>query len=392
MIHHNSNSTENIFSTKHGRNKMMSNTNRMTVNAATAIYNRCYMELKSQQTVLMSLESRVSKVADDIPWRQKKTFNDISNDLQQLIRCDYSKLMSTAEQFISTNKYLGTKDEEFNKVSKIFRTAAYSITRIALELNYNAFHRSEETSYDINGTVNQPTSEGRCVVCRICNEQIPIQFFEDHSRSCLQTYQNAEKLMQIDQSILKMKNKIASKKLKTFWPGIQNFVVLNVFPILHIFLLLETTGNFNPHENEYTDLLTYMRIAIDAFPLIPGISKLIHKAQDIIREKIKISFAIIESATILKQTIGRQISPHNAIRVTIRDFDFIKKISSGAFASVFLAKKRQTGDIFAIKVTPKTKLTQKNEVRRIMSEKDILLNFSNPYIVKFCMFFAVVFI
>ena len=37
-------------------------------------------------------------------------------------------------------------------------------------------------------------------------------------------------------------------------------------------------------------------------------------------------------------------------RTSIEDFEIIKPISRGAFGRVFLAKKRVTGDVFAIKV------------------------------------------
>ncbi|KAJ0803424.1 putative non-specific serine/threonine protein kinase [Helianthus annuus] len=37
-------------------------------------------------------------------------------------------------------------------------------------------------------------------------------------------------------------------------------------------------------------------------------------------------------------------------RTSIDDFEIIKPISRGAFGRVFLAKKRTTGDLFAIKV------------------------------------------
>lgn len=46
-------------------------------------------------------------------------------------------------------------------------------------------------------------------------------------------------------------------------------------------------------------------------------------------------------------------SPVNTItkdRTSIEDFEIIKPISRGAFGRVFLAKKRATGDVFAIKV------------------------------------------
>lgn len=42
--------------------------------------------------------------------------------------------------------------------------------------------------------------------------------------------------------------------------------------------------------------------------------------------------------------------PLETERVSIDDFEKLKQISRGAFGKVFLARKRTTGDLFAIKV------------------------------------------
>lgn len=52
-------------------------------------------------------------------------------------------------------------------------------------------------------------------------------------------------------------------------------------------------------------------------------------------------------------------SPNDACskdRTSIEDFEIIKPISRGAFGRVFLARKRATGDLFAIKVKPCQKI------------------------------------
>lgn len=46
------------------------------------------------------------------------------------------------------------------------------------------------------------------------------------------------------------------------------------------------------------------------------------------------------------------INPCSKDRTSIEDFEIIKPISRGAFGRVFLARKRATGDLFAIKVIP----------------------------------------
>lgn len=70
-------------------------------------------------------------------------------------------------------------------------------------------------------------------------------------------------------------------------------------------------------------------------------------------------------------------------RTTIDDFEIIKPISRGAFGKVFLARKRITGDLFAIKVLKKLDMIRKNDIERILAERNILIAVRNPFVVRF---------
>ncbi|KAK9115140.1 hypothetical protein Syun_021937 [Stephania yunnanensis] len=70
-------------------------------------------------------------------------------------------------------------------------------------------------------------------------------------------------------------------------------------------------------------------------------------------------------------------------RTSIDDFAIIKPISRGAFGRVFLAKKRTTGDLFAIKILKKADMIRKNAVESILAERDILISVRNPFVVRF---------
>ncbi|KAJ3022779.1 hypothetical protein HKX48_005255 [Thoreauomyces humboldtii] len=67
---------------------------------------------------------------------------------------------------------------------------------------------------------------------------------------------------------------------------------------------------------------------------------------------------------------------------SIKDFDIIKPISKGAFGSVYLAKKRITGDYFAIKVLKKADMVAKNQVMNIKAERMILTQLDSPFVVR----------
>ncbi|KAK4752883.1 hypothetical protein SAY87_021681 [Trapa incisa] len=70
-------------------------------------------------------------------------------------------------------------------------------------------------------------------------------------------------------------------------------------------------------------------------------------------------------------------------RTSIEDFEIIKPISRGAFGRVFLARKRATGDLFAIKVLKKADMIRKNAVESILAERNILISLRNPFVVRF---------
>jgi serine/threonine-protein kinase RIM15 len=58
---------------------------------------------------------------------------------------------------------------------------------------------------------------------------------------------------------------------------------------------------------------------------------------------------------------------------SIKDFEVIKPISKGAFGSVYLSKKKRTGEYFAIKVLRKSDMVAKNQVTNVKAERAIMM-------------------
>uniref|UniRef100_A0A7N0ZVB7 non-specific serine/threonine protein kinase n=1 Tax=Kalanchoe fedtschenkoi TaxID=63787 RepID=A0A7N0ZVB7_KALFE len=105
-------------------------------------------------------------------------------------------------------------------------------------------------------------------------------------------------------------------------------------------------------------------------------------------EKVDITSTVIDEDTPLDEDVIRSLrtSPIHTTpkdRTSIDDFEIIKPISRGAFGRVFLAKKRTTGDLFAIKVLKKADMIRKNAVESILAERDILISVRNPFVVRF---------
>ncbi|KAL7229553.1 hypothetical protein ACSBR2_008125 [Camellia fascicularis] len=104
-------------------------------------------------------------------------------------------------------------------------------------------------------------------------------------------------------------------------------------------------------------------------------------------EKVESSNIIADEDSSVEDDIVRSLrtSPINPSkdRTSIEDFEIIKPISRGAFGRVFLARKRATGDLFAIKVLKKADTIRKNAVESILAERNILISLRNPFVVRF---------
>ncbi|KND05118.1 AGC protein kinase [Spizellomyces punctatus DAOM BR117] len=81
-------------------------------------------------------------------------------------------------------------------------------------------------------------------------------------------------------------------------------------------------------------------------------------------------------------SIGADINERRHKIPSIRDFEIIKPISRGAFGKVYLARKRTTQDLYAIKILKKQDMIRKNMVSHVLAERNVLALSRNHFVVK----------
>uniref|UniRef100_A0A914XNT5 Uncharacterized protein n=1 Tax=Plectus sambesii TaxID=2011161 RepID=A0A914XNT5_9BILA len=65
-----------------------------------------------------------------------------------------------------------------------------------------------------------------------------------------------------------------------------------------------------------------------------------------------------------------------------RDFEFLKTVGKGSFGKVFLARHKADQHVYAMKVLGKAHIKKRNEVKHVMSERNVLIsNIKHPFLV-----------
>ncbi|ESP05450.1 hypothetical protein LOTGIDRAFT_181288 [Lottia gigantea] len=76
------------------------------------------------------------------------------------------------------------------------------------------------------------------------------------------------------------------------------------------------------------------------------------------------------------------LGPSEKSSVKPSDFEFLKVIGKGSFGKVLLARHKKESKVYAVKVLQKQAIMKRNEVKHIMSERNVLLkNVKHPFLV-----------
>jgi serine/threonine protein kinase len=212
---------------------------------------------------------------------------------------------------------------------------------------------------------------------------------EEHSQSCALAYETGFNVVSINDRIQTLASAIARSLLNCPWPGDEYKAVTRDLPLIRVVALLDQIQAIDPASANASAALMLMATTLDSVQLTCDATTLdlIARGGALAREKLdqcgRMSLATAQQR---RTSFGTPLANPGGHVTTLADFVFLKRISSGAYARVFLARKEKTGDIYAIKVTPRSSISQKNALKRLLSERDILLQFTSPFIVTFCTF------
>nr|CAG4715903.1 unnamed protein product [Naegleria fowleri] len=86
-----------------------------------------------------------------------------------------------------------------------------------------------------------------------------------------------------------------------------------------------------------------------------------------------------ESPSIFQQ---QQLAAFMGKKIGIHSFELLKVIGEGSFSKVCLVRKKDTRQIYALKVLDKAEIKRRNQVEHTITEKRVLSNHRHPFIIK----------
>lgn len=213
--------------------------------------------------------------------------------------------------------------------------------------------------------LDSPTKED-IILCRICECPIRRSDFQTHIQQCLQCHSLKMEWQDLNQSILAPEH-IGPDKLSLIEiEEIEKVVEGSMFTSsLSLFLSHELIGKIE--NNEIKEISTTI------LDMLKRRHQLMQEGSKIAKEAVKSIFAD-DSPNI---NDGYSMPPLPYPRLS--DFEIIAPISHGAFGSVYLCKRKQTGDVFALKAISSDDYQTKNEV--LSTERDVMCRACNPSVV-----------
>lgn len=230
-------------------------------------------------------------------------------------------------------------------------------------------------SDDKNRSPSINRAASRKVCCRICEQYIPFEDIDRHTKECSKNNSVYAQMNEIKMRIAKFCGLSSSRRT------LHCAEARRIHDILRGFVdkcdLDAIDPAFVASAKE-----TYRTIA-DA---VDG------KREDGCREIF--SAAEIEDATAVLESLDKFIKLCGNVQgitksgrsklsaVTIHDFEFIKSIGKGAFGNVYLSRKKTTGDVYAIKRLNKQQAVLKNQLTHIKAERNILASTNSPFLIR----------
>jgi serine/threonine protein kinase len=233
-------------------------------------------------------------------------------------------------------------------------------------------------------TIRHYDRSGSEFQCRICGEMIALHVIDEHSRLCVVAHQQKYRCMCANDRLREINEEIAAQLLNQGFDVRDATLYPVIFPVLYVYSLGEVAIGVKATDGDAKERLETIRDAMVLFKLPVGVrDEMLLSFLPALDEKILAVSDMSETMGQWRATTRGAASDLGGLDLALCDFEFIRRISSGAFARVYLARKKMTQDLVAVKVIKRSHVNLKNQLRRVTTERDILMRLNSQFMVHF---------
>ena len=380
-------------------------------------YDNLFLMLNSQKTIVESVKIEFPQ-ASELTENDKKAVADMEEIKRNMLSATYANIFKRAGKFTHHLQNLIESDiSEFlypvilklmKPISHISRITNILDSHVANPEDFDkgliSFKESRAYTLSPFGSPHSPSQSNypkkrdeELIICRICEHPVFKSQFDEHIKTCYAAFKSTEPIAELDDKLRGAKTQLR-EKLKIVLPAKKTMMLQVMVPLHMIAMIDKVLSPYTNYDDFYKLCGTVTSTLTRMIPYSPTDAPLISQIILLTKRKVVQSYY---ASQILRDAQSSTVDSDSEVSLTpsnsfvgqqdlsIDNFIFLKQISKGAFARVFLCTKKATGDLFAIKVVPKKFIKQKENrtlKQHILHEKDFLFHLSSKYVVKICMY------
>ena len=259
----------------------------------------------------------------------------------------------------------------------------------------------------------------RTAICKLCEQRVCVDDLAYHLVHCTAAHSCQEKLRQLDHALRRISSRIRrgqvriSQVFRRMEEALQPLEAVSAFseaaadpttsahapphPSNHPVVPSSGTAEAVAGLNEADDpmrqtyrLMELQRLADAKLANLPdpSLADLAAQASRLVSQKIHVLWDLLSLHDPLA-LVGQQQQPTAKPRaISMREYALVEPLGTGGFGTVWLARRKRTGDLSAIKVLSRADTVARNMLSSVRLEKSILASADCPFVVQLYFSFA----
>jgi len=263
------------------------------------------------------------------------------------------------------------------------------------EIGADSGDDSDSASSSSKSSASETTPKGdvECKQCKLCEQMVPDNELEHHLVLCTASHSCHERLTTFNRSLKQLAFKIRRRQMAINSSFAKMKATLEPLEYIARYCDQAASVKLSDEADPFEQTYRLMAIRKRAGPACVGgslgresgkpdaqIIELLSQVHKLVGKKMDVHWDLISLMDPISKRTTSGVSG-TARRIGLKEFALVEPIGSGGYGTVWLARRKRTSDLVAIKVLDKETTKKCKMHSAVMLERDIMRDFNDPYIV-----------